>query len=76
MPGPGSTEGTPSPVLRQCGVCHVSDTGPMHIAATVTGVVVFDRHFACCARVGCPDGSCDAIMAEAGSGQSRSGVLE
>jgi hypothetical protein len=61
---------------RSCDVCHQADDGPRHVAATVTGTTEFTRHFACCARAGCPDRSCDAIMAEAGSGQSRSGVLE
>jgi hypothetical protein len=62
--------------LRSCDVCHAADELPRHIQAVVTGdpSQEFVRHFACCAAVGCPDGSCNAIVAEASSGESGPGL--
>lgn len=61
------------PQSRGCDVCGQVDTGPRHITATVSGENLAPdtcRHFACCARAGCPDGSCNVIMAEAQGGST------
>lgn len=56
-------------VMRSCDVCGRTDDGPMHTTAVLNGSFPeTTRHFACCAATGCPDGSCDKIMAEAASG--------
>jgi len=64
--------------IRECDVCHCSDDGPMHVAGVMMGVdpsLGFQRHFACCAQVGCPDGSCEEIVSQhpeaAASGEHR-----
>lgn len=61
------------PQLRACDVCGQVDAGPRHITAAVSGENLAPdtcRHFRCCARAGCPDGSCDVIMAEAERGST------
>jgi hypothetical protein len=45
----------------------VDDLGHHQVAvATPDGIVVESRHFACCQRLGCPDGSCDEILRSTG----------
>lgn len=48
-------------VSRDCDVCHQVDDHPRH--STYEGAM---RHMDCCAAAGCPDGSCDSILAQAG----------
>lgn len=50
--------------LRECDECHeVDDKGHHQIAVPGEGgLVVVGRHFRCCARAGCPDGSCSQIL--------------
>ena len=49
---------------RECEACHQVDDLPHHQVAVPGdgGLVVESRHFACCARAGCPDGSCNQIL--------------
>ena len=53
-----------------CDSCGMVDAEPRHhvmIAdpeALPDGLRVISRHFACCSAGGCPDGSCDQILAE------------
>jgi hypothetical protein len=58
-------------MLRPCDVCGQADEEPRHISAVLndSGPDTI-RHFACCAAAGCPDGSCDKIMAEATGGSA------
>lgn len=49
-------------VASACDDCGVTDDLPRHHVAG-EGLLVISRHFACCARAGCPDGSCDQILA-------------
>lgn len=46
-----------------CDDCGVTDDLPRHHVAVPPRLQVISRHFACCARAGCPDGSCDQILA-------------
>lgn len=62
--------------MRTCEICGETDDGPMHVLGTTDGTQGFNRHFRCCARTGCPDGSCNAIVAEAGSGSARPDVQQ
>ena len=50
--------------MRECEECHqVDDLGHHQVGvAGEGGIEVTSRHFACCARVGCPDGSCGQIL--------------
>jgi hypothetical protein len=51
--------------LRECDQCHVvDDLGHHHVVVPDAegGLVAESRHFACCSAIGCPDGSCDAIV--------------
>lgn len=53
-----------------CDECGVVDDLPRHHVmigdpeALPDGLRVVSRHFACCARVGCLDGTCDQILAQ------------
>lgn len=53
-----------------CDACGVTDSLPRHhvmIAdpeALPDGLRVISRHFACCEKAGCPDGSCAQILAQ------------
>lgn len=49
---------------RECDECHVTDDLPHHqvVVPEDGGLVVHSRHFGCCARLGCPDGSCVQIL--------------
>lgn len=55
----------PARALRECDGCHQVDDLGHHqvvVAAADGSLEVASRHFACCARDGCPDGSCNAIL--------------
>jgi len=43
--------------MRDCDVCHHSDTLPRHIHDAGNGVTL-TRHMTCCARTGCPSNTC------------------
>jgi hypothetical protein len=51
--------------LRECDQCHVVDDKGHHqvVVPGEGGLVMEGRHFECCARAGCPDGSCADIIA-------------
>lgn len=51
-------------IMRECDHCHQVDDASHHQVAVNSpdGLVVFSRHFRCCAENGCPDGSCHAIL--------------
>jgi hypothetical protein len=51
--------------VRGCDVCGLEDADPRHVVGMDDGTDQ-TRHLQCCAQVGCPDGSCDTLMAEAG----------
>jgi hypothetical protein len=50
--------------MRECDGCHVVDDLGHHqvVRPTDDGLVVESLHFACCAKAGCPDGSCTQIV--------------
>ena len=56
-------------VQQYCDICGLVDDHPRHHVNDVdprTGApLVSTRHFDCCVSVGCPDGSCPAILATA-----------
>jgi hypothetical protein len=54
----------PQRVQRECDACHLVDDLPHHqvVVPGPDGLVVESRHFACCQRTGCPDGSCNQIL--------------
>jgi hypothetical protein len=60
----------PQRVPSACDECGETDDLPRHhvmIAdpqAPPDGLRVVSRHFRCCAARGCPDGSCDTILAQ------------
>lgn len=61
------TEQQPEPARaqRECDECHVTDDLGHHQVAVPDAdgsLIVESRHFACCAKAGCPDGSCNAIV--------------
>jgi len=43
--------------MRDCDVCHVTDDQPRHIHDAGHGATQI-RHIGCCARTGCPSGTC------------------
>lgn len=54
----------PGRALRECDHCHqVDDLGHHQVVVPGDGgLQVVSGHFACCARNGCPDGSCNTIV--------------
>jgi hypothetical protein len=54
----------PARVERECDECHVVDDKGHHqiVVPTDQGLEMIGRHFECCARKGCPDGSCLTIL--------------
>lgn len=63
---------------RECDACHVTDDLPHHqvVVPEDDGLRMLSRHFACCSRLGCPDGTCDQILTGAPPGeQPRPDVL-
>lgn len=59
----------PPRTLRECDECHqVDDLGHHQVAVPDESgqMTVVGRHFRCCARAGCPDGSCNAIREHQG----------
>jgi hypothetical protein len=50
---------------RICDVCGLTDTDPRHVVGMDDGSTQ-TRHLQCCVTAGCPDGTCDTFMAEAG----------
>jgi hypothetical protein len=54
----------PERVQRECDECHEVDDQPHHqvVVPEEGGLVMYSRHFRCCVRVGCPDGSCVTIL--------------
>jgi hypothetical protein len=54
-----------SRVERFCEGCGNVDADPHHVAANADGTTR-SMHMDCCAHVGCPDGTCDRVLAEAG----------
>lgn len=54
----------PERVLRECDECHQVDDLGHHLVVIggPAGLVPESRHFACCARRGCPDGTCNRIV--------------
>lgn len=54
------TQPAPAAPIRFCSVCKIADDAPRHdIFGTDPNVA---PHMACCAKTGCPDGSCDVIV--------------
>lgn len=55
-------------IERDCAECRKVDDHPRHSHWTVREGqhVIEDRHVDCCAAAGCPDGSCDRVLAEHG----------
>lgn len=55
---------------RECDECRQIDDLPHHqvVVPEDGGLAVYSRHFACCARRGCPDGSCQTILTGATPG--------
>lgn len=55
---------------RECDECHVTDDLGHHqvVVPGDNGLEMLSLHFACCARRGCPDGSCDQILTGAPPG--------
>lgn len=47
--------------IRPCDVCGISDDHPRHVHDL--GPVNQLRHMDCCREAGCPDGSCDQLVA-------------
>lgn len=62
-------------VTRGCDACGQVDDHPRHSSMTVEDGQLAERmlHMDCCASAGCPDGSCDHILA--GSGHARGAEL-
>lgn len=55
---------------RECDECHETDDLGHHqvvVPGDDGGLMMISRHFACCAALGCPDGSC-ATMTGATTG--------
>ena len=52
-------------VDRFCDACGQVDSAPHHIAALSDGSTT-DRHMDCCALAGCPDQTCNTVIAAAG----------
>lgn len=51
--------------MRDCDVCHVTDDGPRHIHHDpATGDTI--RHLDCCAKAGCPTGTCTPTTTKKG----------
>jgi hypothetical protein len=63
--------------VRDCDACGQSDDHPRHSVMTEDGGVTLVRHMDCCSSAGCPDGSCDSILASAGDrrGEALIGFL-
>lgn len=57
-----------SRVVRGCDRCGQVDDHPRHSAMIMQGDQLQElvRHMDCCSEAGCPDGSCDSILAQAG----------
>lgn len=54
---------SPERAVRECDECHQEDDlGHHQVVINYDGLVVISRHFACCLRAGCPDGSCRQIV--------------
>lgn len=60
----------PGRAMRECDECHaVDDLGHHQVVVQEDGgLAMHSRHFACCARAGCPDGSCHQILTGAPPG--------
>jgi hypothetical protein len=60
----------PTRPARQCTICLLVDDHPRHTWAPELSaggqVTQVSAHMDCCAAQGCPDHSCDAILASAG----------
>lgn len=51
--------------VRGCDICGIEDTDPRHVHGLDDGGTQ-TRHMDCCAATGCPDGTCDHIVADSG----------
>ena len=52
--------------IRPCDLCGQEDDHPRHMVAVAVGEdAEFEqiRHLDCCASAGCPDGSCERLLA-------------
>lgn len=58
---PGDSAVTPANMLREAIAAGLGDAGVAEAVDNSTTVL----HFACCAQRGCPDGTCNAILASA-----------
>ena len=54
-----------SRVDRFCDACGQVDSDPHHMVGHTDGTTT-SRHMDCCQLAGCPDGTCDAVLTEAG----------
>ena len=59
------TEMAQERTVRDCDICGQEDTDPRHVVAMDDGSMQ-TRHMQCCRDAGCPDGTCDELMAGAG----------
>lgn len=50
---------------RTCDVCGAEDDHPRHVHGLDDGGTQM-RHMDCCAKAGCPDGTCDSTVSASG----------
>lgn len=58
--------------VRFCPLCQQADDHPRHVIAQA-GDNSVARHLDCCRDAGCPDGSCDIVLREAGAKAGTTG---